>query len=141
MAGLEALFSMNSVKAYMEDKVAAYEDKIIAALQYEGEEFVKKARQIDTYTDRTGNLRASIGYVIMKGNQEVFSSFPGGTKEGLEAAKNLTTELGRGNEGYVLIGVAGMNYAAAVETLGYDVISGSAPADKDLKDLLSAIRI
>ena len=44
-------------------------------------------------------------------------------------------------KGMVLIGVAGMGYAAAVESRGYDVITGSAPNSNDIKDLLGAINI
>lgn len=86
------------------------------------------------YTDRTNNLRSSIGFVIYKDGEMISSYFTQsgvgnlgdgetGTEKGLqeaeEEAKNYNVN------GYVCVLVAGMNYARAVESKGYDVISGS----------------
>lgn len=140
--GLKAMFSMNQVRNVLQEKVNSAEQKSIEALQYQGEEFINKARQDGNYTDRTGNLRASIGYIILKDGQEIDSSFPGGTNEGAEQGRKAINEIAQGyTKGLVLIGVAGMNYAAAVESLGYDVITGSAPNSNDIKDLLGAIKL
>lgn len=79
--------------------------------------------------------------MILKDGEPIKSSFNGGKEEGRskakEAAAEVATEYPRG---YVLIGVAGMNYAAAVESKGFDVISGSAPEDNQIRDLLNAIK-
>jgi len=37
-------------------------------------------------------------------------------------------------KGLVLIGIAGMEYAAAVEAKGYDVITGSAPTNEIMQN-------
>jgi len=42
--------------------------------------------------------------------------------------------------GYVLVGVAGMEYAAAVEAKGYEVVSGAnAQCEKYLRDTLKSV--
>ena len=132
---------------FMQDKIDAIEQKSLEALQYAGEEFINNARVNGTYTDRTGNLRASIGYVILKDGREIYSSFPGDTQQGAKIAMResnriIVDEVSQTNyRGFVLVGIAGMHYAAAVETRGYDVITGSEPGEYDLKDLLGAINI
>lgn len=142
LSGIRALFSLRAVEDQLQEKVNNAENKMLQGLQYEGELFLNKARQTGNYTDRTGNLRASIGYVILKDGKQVFSAFPGGKEDGVSKAVQTANEVsGQFPKGYVLIGVAGMNYAAAVESLGYDVITGSAPRDKDIKDLLGAIKL
>ncbi|CAL67389.1 hypothetical protein [Christiangramia forsetii] len=142
MAGLKAMFNLNQVRDYMSDQIEQIEDKSIEALRYQGEEFINKARNSGNYTDRTGNLRASVGYVILKDGQEIDSSFTGGKSQGVKAAKKAIDEVrGLFGKGLVLIGVAGMNYAAAVESKGFDVITGSAPNSNDIKDLLGAIKL
>ncbi len=142
MVGLKAMFNLNQVRDYISDQIDQVEEKSIEALRYQGEEFINKARNSGNYTDRTGNLRASIGYVILKDGQEIDSSFPGGKSKGVSAAKKAIDEVrGLFGKGLVLIGVAGMNYAAAVESKGFDVITGSAPNSNDIKDLLGAIKL
>lgn len=96
-------------------------------------EITNLAKNTNTYTDRTKNLRSSIGYVIYRDGVFVKSNFSSdgsgaegtgesGTTKGLreanEAAKNFT-------DGYVCVLVAGMDYAVYVESKGYDVVSGS----------------
>lgn len=88
----------------------------------------------NSYTDRTNNLRSSIGFVIYKDGVMINSYFEksgvgtegdgmSGIEIGLieaeEAAKNGSPN------GFVCVLVAGMDYAGYVESKGYDVISGS----------------
>lgn len=51
-------------------------------LQRTGEEFVKIARLEGNYIDHTGNLRSSIGYVIVKDGRIVGKNFQLSEKEG-----------------------------------------------------------
>lgn len=141
MAGLRPLFGLNQVRDYLQDQVDNAKAKTIEALKYEGESFVNRARSVDTYRDQTGNLRASIGYVILDDGKVIdqnFESSSDGAKAGKKAANGIASQYPRG---LVLIGVAGMSYAAAVESMGYDVITGSAPNSNDVKDLLGAIKL
>ncbi len=97
-----------------------------------GEQFVNDARNTQTYQDQTGNLRSSIGYIIAKDGIIIQENIEG-KAEGKAYAKEVANEVLRENtSGFVLIGVAGMSYAAAVESKGYSVITSSIPAAKAL---------
>jgi hypothetical protein len=147
LSGISAAFNLNAVKQHLTNKVDEIEAKILEALQYEGEEFVNKARLSANFKDRTGNLRSSIGYIILFNGKTVKSNFQKADKgsdrtSGVNEAKKVANEVASNYpKGYVLIGVAGMRYAAAVESKGYDVITGSAPEDQQIKDLIGAIKI
>lgn len=92
------------------------------------------------YKDRTANLTSSIGYLIQNNGKVLHSGFPGsgvgrtiGEAVAKETAARFPAEL-------VLIVVAGMQYAAAVESKGYDVLTGSGfIAEKELKEALQAM--
>lgn len=98
-------------------------EKVNKAVQFvgevTGEKFVRSARSTNTYGDVTANLRNSIGYVASSEGSKV-ESFGGGKggSIGKGEAMRLVPETG-------LIMMAGMEYAAAVESKGYDVISNS----------------
>lgn len=122
-------FKMADIKAAMEEKRKRIDEAILMRLKRIGEQFVTNARQKADFTDRTGNLRSSIGYVIIKDGRQLFENFEerNGGNEGVAEAKKIADEAKvKFPSGYVLIGVAGMDYAAAVESRGYDVISSSA---------------
>lgn len=112
-------------------------NKQLQVFQFMGETFINAARRAGTYTDRTGNLRSSVGYVILidgKVWNQVYSS------QVSEYNQQLTAELSvKFNKGIVLICMAGMGYAAAVESKGYDVITGSTPSDAAVKQLLKKV--
>lgn len=141
---------------------------MVNVLCYAGEEVVKHARSLPSpnpksmpkpipphqpgYIDWTGNLRASIGYVVLWDGAVVkmsdFAPVRGkgkkggngltGSKKGREFLQKLIEENG---EGLVLIVVAGMPYAAYVEALGYDVLdSAEIKAEEIVKRLLSKLK-
>lgn len=108
---------------------------IYKKLQEAGEYFVKMARESGTYQDQTGNLRSSIGYVIVKDSTVLFKNFAKAGKPkaeskepitGDQVGERLATRIASGIKGFVLVGVAGMNYSVYVEAKGREVISGSA---------------
>jgi len=127
------------------DNLRNIEQVIIATLARRGESFVADARNnvnIDgafekgDYKDRTKNLRNSIGYFILKDNDVVLSAFPGGQSSEAKAALSEVPS----RSGYRLIGMAGMSYAAEVESKGYNVITSQSFVTvellrKDLNDL------
>ena len=130
--GLIPGFSQGSVNNRVDRFVLSIEQRIILTLAMVGESFVNDARNTQTYQDQTGNLRSSIGYIIAK-NGEIIQENVQGTPEGQAQARKIVSEVLRENtKGFILIGVAGMEYAAAVESKGYDVITGSIPAAKAL---------
>ena len=113
------------------------EKKFINALAFIGEEFVNEARSKRTYQDQTGNLRASIGYAIIKNGKTVKFTAKDSPESG-ELVSNLVQQ--GGNEGIYLIVFAGMEYALYVEAKGFDVLTGSKPTRREVismfKDLL-----
>jgi len=117
-------FTRADVKAEIERKMKAYRNAIVNRFRQAGEKFVTLARLNGEYIDQTGNLRSSIGYIILYNGAPLFEAFPGGKSEGVAKGKSLAEKESSDN-GYVLVGVAGMEYAAAVESKGRDVITGS----------------
>ena len=105
----------------------------IRALSRLGEECVIEARvrsAEESWIDRSGNLRSSIGYVIASEGRIIkysdFTVVKNGT-EGPEAGKTLAEEIARKyRSGYALVVVAGMNYAEYVEAMDNKVVLASA---------------
>lgn len=114
------------IKKHGDNVAAIANERALAKLQYLGEEFVEAARYHGTYKDRTGNLRSSVGYVVaVDGAIEVdgFSAHNSKGAEGVKEAKKLAKSLVRQNSsGYVLICMAGMDYAVCLVAMDYDVI-------------------
>jgi hypothetical protein len=138
-------FNIEQFRRGLEAKRAGFERAAVSGLQRIGEEFVNNARSNDTYKDQTGNLRSSIGYVILKDGAQVFGSGFEQVKKGVEGTKSgpaLIEDLAiRYARGYVLIVVAGMDYALAVETKGYDVLTASSiVAERDLKTAIDTLQ-
>jgi len=142
--GLTPLYTSNDVKEVFDTFVEDVDVQLIQLFAYVGEEFVNLARNKkppQSFTDRTGNLRSSIGYVVALDGEVKIGDFEG-TGEGKARAKELVKEvLSDSSTGIVLIGVAGMQYASYVESRGRDVISGSVPkASKILKELKEGLK-
>lgn len=107
--------------------------QMIRALGFLGEKCIIEARdrsQEESWYDQTGNLRSSIGYVIVvDGNIVSTSNFKkvkngsNGVLEGKALAEKLASNY---KTGYALIVVAGMHYAAYVEAMDNKVVLTSA---------------
>lgn len=121
----------------------------IVTLQYIGERCVAQARENGSYQDRTGNLRNSVGYVIVAHGSIVSQNFAervngkvasevNGMQEGIKVAEELAKGVGRG---YALIVVAGMHYAMYVESRNYDVLdSAERLAEQIVPDMLRQLK-
>lgn len=113
---------MSEVDAYLKAKAERIQMLTIRALAYLGEQCVRLARDRApelSWIDHTGNLRSSIGYIIShKGNIIQYSDFQQVKQgsEGTKTGKDFAAEIAKqfSNE-YVLVVVAGMNYAEFVE--------------------------
>lgn len=123
--GISQVTTEAEINGYIESKLEIWRKLIIRNFAYVGEQVLNTARSTDSYKDQTGNLRSSLGYIIVEDGQVVqISSFETvkqgyeGSKAGAEYAKQLAREY---PTGIVLIVVAGMNYAAYVSAKGYDV--------------------
>lgn len=128
--GLTPMWSDREVERWFDYFVDRAEERIYRLLQRAVEEFVKIARKKGNYQDRTGNLRSSIGYVIIKDGDiltENYEQSTSGTDKqtGIREAKRLVSELASVySDGWVLVGVAAMPYAVYVEAIdNLDVIS------------------
>lgn len=114
-----------AVRKSMDDAVS----RAIELLSYIGEQAVNEARNMHSYTDRTGNLTSSMGYVVLKDGRPVdigeFNKIlkaDVGPEDGRSFALSLA---GNYPEGLTLIVVAGMKYAAYVADKGYNVLDSS----------------
>lgn len=144
---LTALFTMQDVNNWATLFTDRAEEKLLKLLLRAGEYFVKEARSNGVYLNHTGNLRSSIGYVIAENGkiqEENFKLQNVGSEgaDGLAKAKKLAIELANTySEGFVLIGVAGEDYAAYVERIdSKDVIySSSRKLEKFLRDSIKAV--
>jgi hypothetical protein len=139
---IAAKFTPAQVSKILIEKVARIETAILEDLKFIGETFVRDARNGDTYKDQTGNLRSSIGYYILKDGKKIYSFFPGdkstGKAKGIEAAEKIAAKH---PQGYALIVVAGMFYAAAVESKGYNVLTvQSFKAIDDINNMVARLK-
>lgn len=118
---------------------------IVNQLTYIGEECIRIARQSGSYDDNTGNLRSSIGYVILRDGVPVIKGSPQQYKNGTEGAKAAETLLetlrAKFPKGIVLIVCAGMKYAVYVEEIHHRDVLASAElkAQSLIKQLLNGI--
>ena len=107
-----------------------------------------RANKITDYRDITGNLRSSVGYIVLKDGQIVAEDFHESKKgsdksTGVNRGRRLARQLAQSHsKGYVLIGLAGMNYAVHVENIkGKDVITYASKATEQLlKELIQKIK-
>lgn len=142
---------IRKLKSELQAKMKEIADLIIKQLSYIGEECVRIARESGSYNDITGNLRSSIGYVILYDGKPVlygaaqrYEGKNGNGEEGAAAAEALLNKLqAKFPWGIVLIVCAGMNYAAYVESIRHkDVLtSAELKAESLLKELLDGIII
>ena len=147
IGGFGALFNGAQVEGILNQFQDKIDKKSLEILQYAGETFVNEARIKGNYNDRTGNLRSSIGYIILNDGKVIDKNFQksgvgSGGGKGVSAAIDFTASLAQQySSGLVLIGVAGMEYAAYVEKKhSLDVISGSAPESEFIKNIFSEIK-
>ena len=137
---VKASFGRSLEKAIKKD-LEDIERNIINIMQYCGEQFVSDARNSlhissslfpkGDYKDRTANLRSSIGYFVMRDNEVVKEG--SSNTHAREALASIPPK-----RGYRLIGVAGMDYASALESKGYNVITSQ--EEQCLVNLESSLR-
>lgn len=142
--GIRQTTPASEIDRYIEQQVERLIKATIYNLQFIGERCLNAARDTNSYKDRTGNLRSSLGYVIVCDGKIVYQSdfevvLQGktGAKSGIQYAKEVARQF---PEGIVLIVVAGMNYASYVSDKGYDVIdSAELLADRLVPQILKQL--
>ena len=145
--GITPKFTKKDVGNRFDKVLAVIEKRQIQRMQYLGEMCVSHARSIPAsvgYTDRTGNLRSSIGYVVFKDGiavHENYSNVNDGS-EGVIAGQTLAKKVGaKYKNGISLVVTAGMNYALAVEARGRDVLaSAEIMAKQELPKMLAQLK-
>lgn len=127
-----------AIDAALARALEAWQRAVARQLCYVGEAAVAAARREGSYTDQTGNLRASIGYVVLyaDGAEAGSGGFHGaGQGGGKEYALRLAREA---LQGPVLVVTAGMRYARYVAARGYDVLDSAELVARDLARRLAA---
>lgn len=141
--------NMRKLKAGLQAKMKDIIALLVKQLAYIGEECIRIARENGSYNDITGNLRSSIGYVILvdgqpvkTGNSKQYNGKEGSGEAGPPAAEALLAMLqSKFPWGVVLIVCAGMKYAAYVEAVHHkDVLtSAELKAESLAKKLLNGL--
>lgn len=147
--GIKMTTSMSEINAAIKTEAERANMLTIRALAYLGEQCVMKARDRsgeESWFDQSGNLRSSIGYVIACNGKIVqYSSFNQVKQgsEGIRVGKELAEELVMNySNDYVLIVVAGMNYAELVEAMdNKDVLSSTELwVHKELPNMMAKLK-
>ena len=130
--GIKANFKTSDIEKQMQGFTQRVVNGAVQALGYLGMKCVNYARTVPAeqgFTDRTGNLRSSIGFKVFVGGNAVSEDYKQvlGGAEGMARGKALADEVGArcGENQIMLVVTAGMEYAVYVESKGRDVISGS----------------
>lgn len=136
---IKADFNMRAISDYMDKEIKRYIDSVKQAYIKAGTAMVEDARSRTkdlgaadggSFGNITWNLRSSIGCAVYIDGVNVYRYFPvlSTGAEGAQRGSDYADELNEGVEGLQLIVVAGMDYAAAVESKGYNVITATSIA-------------
>lgn len=126
----------NALIVEMRERAERINRAIIRTFQYIAEVLVREARMKGDYIDQTGNLRSSIGAIILLDGQvvsrsgfEVVKGGSSGANDGLTYAQEIAAAYPRG---IALVVVAGKDYAAHVAARGRDVLSSAVLKAEDI---------
>lgn len=134
---IEVTTPIGEIEQYIEDRLAIEVTVLINKLSYIGEGALRIAREQGSYTDRTGNLRGSTGYVIaVDGQVTQRAGFDSKNEDGAAFAEELARTT---NGKAVLVVCAGMSYATYVSRRGYDVLDSAELEAKALAEKLLKI--
>lgn len=147
--GIRMTTPMSEITAAIKAEAERANILTIRALSYLGELCVVEAKdrpQESSWFDQSGNLRSSIGYVIVHNGKIIkyseFNQVKQGS-DGIKEGKELATELAKQyTSGYALIVVAGMNYAELVEAMDNKNVLASAElfARSELPNMMAKLK-
>lgn len=147
--GIKMTTPMSEINAAIKAEAERVNMLAIRALSYLGELCIIEAKdrpQELSWFDQSGNLRSSIGYVIVHNGKIIkystFNQVKQGT-DGIKEGKELATEIAKQYvSGYALIVVAGMNYAELVEAMDNKNVLASAElfARKELPKMMMKLK-
>ncbi len=110
------LRNKTELSKYLLDYAGRFEGALLLGLGYMVAELENHAKLSAGYQNRTSNLQSSIGGVVLKDGAPIKYEGFKGTPSGKNTGKEFVDQLiGNFPTGYVLIVVAGMNYASYVE--------------------------
>lgn len=140
---------MSDIDRYINAELDRIHSLTVRMFYLLGEKCVIEARDRSpeaSWVDQSGNLRSSIGYVVVYNGQIVnisdFSSVKSGV-DGSKEGRSLAEELAKNyKQGYALIVVAGMNYAAYVEAIDNKCVLVSAElfANRELPSMIEKLK-
>lgn len=122
--GVRLTSKLDEIHKVLLNEAVRVEKLTVRALAYLGEQCVRRIRDRPggkSWFDQSGNLRSSVGYVIARNGSIIqysdFNQVKQGS-QGVKVGKDLAEELARRySNDYVLVIVAGMNYAKYVEAM------------------------
>lgn len=130
---------LNAIMAFSADVLR---EEILQGLAYLGEECVKRVREKgrdNDWMDQTGNLRSSIGYAVHDHGVEfaksTFNTVMDGTEGSQKGQLYIKEIAGKYADTYLLLVVAGMDYADYVETKR-DVLASTETWAKNRIDMI-----
>lgn len=134
--GIVPSFTRQDIERAIRERIRKVDAAIVSRFIYVGETFVNNARMNGKYKDQTGNLRSAICYIVLKdGVKRSPGAIPADSKKMIDVLRLKYAT------GYVLIVGTGMNYAAAVESKGKDVLTASSiTAKKELQKAMKGLK-
>lgn len=127
--GIKAAIPQSEVNKVLREEVERQRRVLIRTMLYCAEEITNAARSTNSYTDRTGNLRSSVGCIVVVDGRiiqeygfEIVKQGSQGITDGKEYAYSLAKQFPKG---VAIIAVAGKEYASYVADKGYDVLDSA----------------
>ena len=136
--------SLRKISGFTEQEIRKNEKVLLNIFCEAGEECIIEAKNGGTYTDQTGNLRSSIGYVVLRDGKVYQQGQVDQTKDGKEGISEGKKYLEKRikaakQDGIMLIVTAGMNYAEYVETRRVVLSSAELKAPDIVRELLLGV--
>jgi hypothetical protein len=120
-SGIRMVTPVKQITRYSVERIEENQLKFAKMLDNVGLQCVTEARKNGSYNDRSGNLRNSIGYVVLVDGR-VYSGDQGSRPETQSLLAEVIPQF---RTGIALIVAAGMEYAGYVEARGFNVITSS----------------
>lgn len=142
----------NTFQQYVTKRLERLKGQYVRGLIAAGIETVNYIRNRSgeaSWFDQTGNLRSSIGFVILDEGQIIYQSGfdvvkngAEGSRIGKEFSELVAQRTEQFKKGLVLLVVAGMEYAAYVEAMeNKDVLASSKPyANRIIQDMIKQLQ-
>nr|DAM56687.1 MAG TPA: hypothetical protein [Caudoviricetes sp.] len=135
---MKQITPQEDIDKYLKSSVEELINETIHTLSYIGEHVVNTAKKSGKYSNQTGNLRSSLGYIISIDGEIVRIGGFEVTKDGYDGVKGgeaLAQALAKTSKGTTLTVVAGMHYAVYVSAKGLDVLdSAEIELEKQLQE-------